>query len=196
MDIKITKAELDPDGRHLLVYRTYDEGTPNERTSINRMPKEILSLRAAEYNLEPEHPDVLDMILLEPFIDMPGLHPLVTAATIVDAHAEVMRHIEAVKQEHGAPAGRMRTLFHAAESSTSSDGLKQAKALLLEHVDPTTVAATKYFRDVGRDRHARGMNSKKSHGQRLQDVMKSRLEAEASERKSRENRTALGTAPS
>jgi hypothetical protein len=153
MDIQIVRAEAIP-GNFILVYRdlTLDDGTV--LNNVERMPKETLAIRAAEYNLETDDPWALDIVLLERF-HRPEvedtLHPLFAAPTIADALKVMKSRIELARDEHGAPKQMpMRSLFHAADKNESTQGLSDAKGLLLEHADPEVRWPVQFNRDMER----------------------------------------------
>src|SRR4051794_7828253 len=111
MDIQITGIELD--GPWIRVQRTVDGEGHGER-----MPKETLAIRAAEYNLEPDDPRALDIVLLEMFYtpdDPDEIHPLYRMRNIDDALNEVLRRIQIVRDQNNI------------------SGLELAHSLLLEH---------------------------------------------------------------
>lgn len=147
MDIQITGAEQV--GKWILISSTRD-GQP----TIMRMPKETLAIRAAEYDLTPDDPRVLDMVLLEGLYqpeDPDEVHPLYSEATVADALATMEERIEQVRNEHGSPKEpQMRSLFHAADLDASTQGLTDAKRVLLEHADPEIMGWVRYNRDTNR----------------------------------------------
>jgi hypothetical protein len=155
MDIQITGAYMDPDGQNIIVTRdiTHEDGTKWEGY-LQRFPKESLAIRAAEYNLEPDDPRVLDILLMEFVVlqeTIGRVHPLYREDTIEEALAIVEKYIDDVKTEHGAPTEpKMRSLFHAADSPKSTQGLTDTKAILLEHADPDIGVFIKMNRDEGR----------------------------------------------
>ena len=135
MDIEITKVEL-VDNRFIHVERIHKDGD-QVWSSINRMPKEILAIRAAEYDLETSDPRVLDAVLLEPFFPSMQdgeVHPLYYSETVADALKELERQIAAAKKRHGAPDH------------------KKAKPLL-DHAPRDIAWAVKHHRDIERGKH-------------------------------------------
>lgn len=149
MDIQIISAELTTDQKSIIVERTFDG-----QRNLTKMPKETLAIRAAEYDLDPEDPRVLDIVLMEQFHepeDPEEIHPLYAAPTVAEALAVVEKRIEQVKTEHGAPAGRMRSLFAAASSPKATPGLGQTKDLLLAHADKEIGIYVKIHRDQNRE---------------------------------------------
>jgi len=147
MDIQIVKAEVQ--GEYILVYRLIDG-----KQNINRMPKQILSVRAAEYDLPVDDPRVLDIVLLEGYYepdDPEEIHPLFSSNTIEDALEAIQKRIEKVRDDNGAPKKMpMRSLFHAADTSESTQGLTEAKEVLLEHADPEIGLWVQINRDEAR----------------------------------------------
>jgi hypothetical protein len=147
VDIQITGAIQS--GKYILISRVVDGAN-----WIERMPKETLAIRAAEYDLEPDDPRVLDQVLLEGFYvpeDPDEIHPLFKEATVADALAIMEQRIEQVRNDNGAPKEpAMRSLFHAADLDASTQGLTDAKRLLLDNVDPDLAQWVKINRDEGR----------------------------------------------
>jgi hypothetical protein len=151
MDIKIESAELSPDGKFIIVVRSFG---PGQGGDIERMPKETLAIRAAEYNLEIDDPMAMDLVMLERFQedqDPNETHPLYASATVEEA-LDIMRvRIENARNLHGAPQDvEHRNLFTAADTPESSQGLKDLKGLFVEHSHPDTAIWVKINRDEGR----------------------------------------------
>src|SRR4051812_20303885 len=98
MDIQIVNV-IDPGDGYLYVIRTLD-GIQQP----NKMPKEMLAIRAAEYNLDVRDPMALDIMLLEPFMtEQDDVHPLYAEAKIEDALTIIWGRVENVRVKHGAP---------------------------------------------------------------------------------------------
>lgn len=152
MDIQITGIE-DPGDGFLYIERTIDGG-PN--LHYNKMPRETLAIRAAEYNLEPDHPKALDIMLMEPFIvlDKPQpYHPLYTCSTIEEALDIVWGQVEDTKTKNGAPEEPvLRSLFLAADLPVpqSTQGLTDVKERLLHYCDDKVPIWVKIYRDKER----------------------------------------------
>lgn len=131
MDIQITNAELVED-RWIHIERLHREGD-KEWTSLHRMPKEILAIRAAEYNLEVDDPRVMDIVLMEPFFPetTDEVHPLYSRGTVAEALTVQESHLQAAKKKHGTPN-------------------KKAHELLRKHAPDDIAWAVKHHRDVER----------------------------------------------
>jgi hypothetical protein len=145
MDIQVTGAtELGEN--FIVIYRTLD-GVPH----ATRPPKEILAIRAAEYNAEVTDPDIIDMVMLEQFIKgvEERYHPLYTES-IDDAREIINGRIEAVKKQHGHPTGELSRLAFAATTDKATPGLKTSLTLLSKHADPSIRADIQTMRDHGR----------------------------------------------
>src|SRR5690242_19096451 len=129
MDIQITGI-VDPNDGFLYIERTIDS-SPN--ILYNKMPRETLAIRAAEYDLSPDDPMAIDMLLMENFIvlDKPQpFHPLHTCETIEEALQIVWGQVEDAKTRNAAPVEpRLRSLFHAADLPVphSTQGLTDVK---------------------------------------------------------------------
>lgn len=152
MDIQIVKAE-ESEGKWIIVWRTITEDDGTVRTYPHRYPNVTLAIRAAEYDLEPDDPRVLDIMLLEDFYPShpDDKHPLFHASSVAEALAIMEERIETIRNEHGAPKEpQMRSLFHAADVEESTQGLTDAKTLFLKHADPSIGWAVKVNRDEGR----------------------------------------------
>jgi|SRR5690349_523038 len=152
MDIQITGI-VDPGDGFLYLERTIDS-SPNKR--YNKMPRETLAIRAAEYNLEPDHPKALDIMLMEPFIvytEPQPFHPLHTCDTIEEALQIVWAQVEDAKTRNQAPTEpHLRSLFHAADLPVpeSTQGLTDVKERLLHYCDDTVPIWVKVYRDEER----------------------------------------------
>jgi hypothetical protein len=146
MDIQIVNV-IDPGDGYLYVIRTLD-GIQQP----NKMPKEMLAIRAAEYNLDVRDPMALDIMLLEPFMtEQDDVHPLYAEAKIEDALSIIWGRVENVRVKHGAPKEpQMRSLFHAADLRESTQGLTDTKKALLHHANPDIGTWVKMNRDTGR----------------------------------------------
>jgi hypothetical protein len=146
MDIQVTGA-VELGENFIVIYRTLD-GTPH----ATRPPKEILAIRAAEYNAEVTDPDIIDMVMLEQFIK--GVdekyHPLYVES-IDDAREIVNARIEAVKKLHGHPTGEMSRLSFAATTDKATPGLKTSLGLLAKHADQRIREDIQTMRDHGRE---------------------------------------------
>lgn len=152
MDIQITGVE-DPDDGFLYVARTIDNST---NIHYNKMPREMLAFRAAEYNIAPDDPMALDIMLMEPFIvytKPQPFHPLHTCETIEEALQIVWAQVEDAKTRNQAPKEpRLRSLFHAADLPVpeSTQGLTDVKERLLNYCDDTVPIWVKVYRDEER----------------------------------------------
>ncbi len=115
---------------------TYVSRIEGGAESIERMPRETLAIRAAEYNLEVDDPRALEIVLLERFYnaeDPDEIHPLYKMRNIDDALNEAQRRIQVVKDEHNVT------------------GLEVAKDVLLEHAPNDIAWAVQHQRDIARD---------------------------------------------
>lgn len=148
MDIQIVDSHEYYDPNFVVIRRTLD-GMP----FAQRQPKDVLFLRAAEYNLEPDDPRVLDMVLLECFTVWDPtmvVAPLYQQIDIEEALSIVEGKIEDVRVEHGAPEEpMMRQLFTAADLEESTEGLTLAKTILFKG-DHRVMPWHKIMRDEGR----------------------------------------------
>jgi hypothetical protein len=154
MDIVVSESTYFQ-GRFIVVSRTLRENDV-EWTNLERMPRETLAIRAAEYDLEPEDDFVLDLVMLERFVpvtwDTTDVHPLFSADTVKDA-LEIMRdRVESARVEHGSPRGRNRMLAAAVRNGVASDGLVAAHRLCMDSADPRVVRPIRYMRDRERER--------------------------------------------
>jgi AcrR family transcriptional regulator len=166
MDIQIVDAiEV---GRNLEIRRTFD----TTHVDVHRMPREILAIRAAEYNLEVDDPFALDLLLLERFIDVnpEETPPLYSRSTIAEAVEEMKNRIEVVRATHGSPAEPRRLLAHGIDAGIATDGLVEAQRLLLKHVHEDIIEPTKFFRNEIRA-HVRRQKSRLPLPAELQGAM-------------------------
>jgi hypothetical protein len=137
MDIQITGITDRNDG-FLYLERTID-GAPIPQ--YNKMPTQTLAIRAAEYDLSPDDPMALDIVLMENFIvlDKPQpFHPLHTCKTIDEALRIVWAQVEDAKTRNDAPEEpHLRSLFRAADLPVpqSTQGLTDVKERLLNYCD-------------------------------------------------------------
>lgn len=151
MDITITEAEL-VEGRYLrLVSVAIDAG--KERVALMQMPKETLAIRAAEYDVEVDDPFALELVMREHLIRSDDfVAPLYTDLSAQELRAEMDRRLEAVRVEHGAPAGADRLIARAVELDKASDGMVEAHRLFLTHADPDIREVVQEYRDRERAR--------------------------------------------
>jgi hypothetical protein len=145
MDIQILSGAHE-ENQYIDLIRTYD-GHPNK----HRYPKEILAIRAAEYNLEWDDPRVLDMVLLEHLIPDPEerFHPLY----LMDPHEAievVSNRIEVVKQQHDAPEGDAGKLLLAADTDAATLGLKKTKKEMFQRAPRDIDWIIRHHRDSTR----------------------------------------------
>lgn len=147
MDITIVDGELSESRyTHVMRDEVYEDGTAG--THIHRMPKEILSLRAAEYDLPVDDPRVLDMVLLEHLIltdDLPDPHPLFAADSVKDALKQMEKMLDILRERHGQPKEKF-----LANAKNPSQGLIVVQGLLHAHTDSSVIEPVKYFRDKER----------------------------------------------
>jgi hypothetical protein len=152
VDIEIVGAE--PEGaNYLVVARTLDG-----ELNLERMPRETLAIRAAEYDLEPDDDFILDMVLLERFDepeDPEELHPLFATSTIKGALKVMHSRIDVVRTTHGAPRNANRVLARAVANGAASKGLVRAQKLLIKNADRDVDEPVRKFRDRERERLAR-----------------------------------------
>jgi hypothetical protein len=155
MDIQISGVEQ-ISSEFIVVYRDITIDGVFYKACPNRMPKETLSIRAAEYDLELDNPFALDLLLLEnyiPNVDMDEIPPLFTTDTIEEAVSIMEERVEDARNEHGAPKEpMMRSLFHAAELDESTQGLTDVKRMLFKHHDKEIGRWVKINRDMGKSR--------------------------------------------
>lgn len=157
MDIQITGVQ-DPDDGFLYIERTIDGGAVPH---LNKMPRETLAIRAAEYNLQPDDPRAMDIMLMEPFIvlDKPQIYaPLYTCSDIDEALEIVWGHVEDAKTRNGAPEHPvLRSLFRAADLPVpeSTQGLTDVKERLLNYCDDTVHIWVQAHRDNARKGYKR-----------------------------------------
>lgn len=145
MDIQITDA-MELGDEFVVIHRTLD-GMPH----VSRRPKEILAIRAAEYNAEVTDADIIDMVMLEQFITgiREKFHPLFIES-IDDAREIVNARIAEAKARHGHPTGKMSSLAFAAASGKATPGLGRTLTLLNQHADSSIRADIQTMRDHGR----------------------------------------------
>jgi hypothetical protein len=152
MDIQITGVE-DPDDGFLYVARTIDGGAVPH---LNKMPRDMLAIRAAEYNLAPDDPKAMDIMLMEPFIVLEKpqpYHPLHTCDTIDEALEIVWAQVEDAKTRDDAPKDPiLRSLFRAADLPVpeSTQGLTDVKERLLNYCDDKAPIWVTVHRDENR----------------------------------------------
>lgn len=146
MDITITGAEYK--NGTVEITRSHSENGETWE-SIHRMPSWTLAARAAEYDLEPTDPFVLDLVLLEPFLVHPpeDVAPLHSAATVTEALATMRSRVEDARVAHGSPAGKNRIMAQAVKNGAASEGLVQAAELLSKYADPKVVPLVRSIRD-------------------------------------------------
>lgn len=152
MDIQIVDVQYGGD-RWLHVHRTLDGVL-----QINRMPREMLAMRAAEYNLELDDPFALDMMLLENFYpnhDPEASHPLHVSETIEEAVVVMKERIEWVRNEHNAPQGANRMIADAIANSAATQGAVDTQRLLIKHGDKGVIQPVQFFRDKIREEKKR-----------------------------------------
>jgi hypothetical protein len=152
MDIQITGIR-DPGDGFLYIERTIDGGTVPHQ---NKMPKESLAIRAAEYNIEPDDPIALNMLLMENFIVLSQPqphHPLHTCDDIGEALEIVMAQVEDAKTRNGAPTEpHLRCLYAAADLPVpeSTQGLTDVRERLLNYCDDSIPIWVRVHRDENR----------------------------------------------
>lgn len=149
MDISIEKAALH--SPYIIVNRLVDG-----QVWIERAPKEILAIRAAEYDLEPDDDFVLDLVLLEPFmvtVEAPGtVHPLFRCDTVADALEEMHARVGEAQEVHGAPKGKNRAMAAAVRNGAASAGLLEVHHRYHKYADPRVRGPVQTLRDAERDR--------------------------------------------
>lgn len=152
MDIQITGIK-DPGDGFLYIERTIDGG---EVPHKEKMPRETLAIRAAEYNIPPDDPRAMDIMLMELFIvyrEPQPYHPLHTCDTIDEALEIVWAQVEDAKERNGAPKEPiLRSLFLAADLPVpeSTQGLTDVKGKLLNYCDDKAPHWVKVHRDENR----------------------------------------------
>jgi hypothetical protein len=154
MDITITNGEISYDPRFLHVHRTgvgrdssFHYGPSG--SNIERLPKETVAIRAAEYGLPMDHPKALDMVLLEHLIpgeEYPEFHPLFTDG-VKEGLAFMDAMMDKVRAKHGEPRN---VKFLALAKSNVSRGLVTSRELLWTHADENLRSAVEHFRDQQR----------------------------------------------
>lgn len=167
-DIEIVHAEVVWD-KFVHIMRRHTEGD-RVWESLQRMPKETLALRAFEYDGHYEDPKFLDHVLLEHLIETSGdeqFHPLFTEE-IPKALEIVEDRIEGVRTSYGAPQGENRLMAHAVSNKAASKGLVVVRDLLLRNADDKLRDPVVFFRDMERQRVAKG---NRSLGEEMTDMM-------------------------
>lgn len=123
-----------------------------------RWPKETLGIRAAEYDLEPEDPEVLELVMLEPWVtefDPHEVHPLFAAKSVAKALDIMRARLERVREVHGSPKDpAKRMLARAVANGHATRGLVLAHGHFHKHVHPGLVVPVQAMRDEGREIHA------------------------------------------
>lgn len=150
MDIQITGATVHQGTSWLIVARTLD-GALN----LERMPRETLAIRAAEYDLDPEDPFALDLVLLERFYspaDPEEIHPLFAAPSVAAAERAMRERIAEVQDAHGAPVGKLRPLAAAIAAGKATEGAGKAHRHLQRGANPQVRGAVQFLRDRERER--------------------------------------------
>jgi hypothetical protein len=152
VDIQIVGAE--PEGQNFLVVARTLDGELN----LERYPREVLAIRAAEYDLEPDDDFVLDLVLLERFDEPENVeetHPLFAASTVKGALKVMHSRIDTVRTVHGAPRNANRMMARAVANKAASKGLVRAQNLLVKNADRDVDEPVRRLRDLERERMAR-----------------------------------------
>ena len=131
---------------------------------MHKLPKLALCVRAYEYDLDPEDPLALDMVLrthFHPFTGKPpiakdGLDPLFTLPTIDAAVANMEDRLEEVRVDRKAPAAETgaRRLAGAIETKVATKALVSVRSQLLKATDKRLAEPVAYYRDQLRDQIA------------------------------------------
>lgn len=159
MDIKVTTPKGNVTSEFIFVTRMHDD-----EKVLHRYPKDILAIRAAEYDLEIDDPVVFDIVMLEYLIVEPEdqeFHPLFAEEEVSSALSIVRSRIDVVKQEHGAPEGDAGILFLAADDPASTPGLKISRDLHLSESDRSIRPWIKHRRDQVKKQVQHQMTQKK-----------------------------------
>jgi len=153
MDIQVYKAEIySRDPEYTVIWRSLDTIYP----LAQKCPKDLLALRAAEYNLDIEDPRAFDMVMMEMWVSTPEeevIHPLYRCEYIEESLEIVMSRVDEAKKTHGHPEDKW-SLFHAADlpEPESTKGLTDSKEIFLTRADKDVMRWQKIMRDEGRKR--------------------------------------------
>jgi hypothetical protein len=130
---------------------------------IDRMPQSILSMHAAEYNLDPEDDFVLDLILLQRHLifDDASQHPLWASDTLEEAVDAMKNLIEGVRVMHGSPEGENRMMAAAIRNNAASEGLVTSHGLLVSKIDTRVIDPIRAMTHSKRERHKKMRGTKK-----------------------------------
>jgi hypothetical protein len=156
-----TIVAVEDKGDSIWVRSTIGEGE-GAYPDTHMIPKLALGVRAAEYDLDPEDPRVLDMILRlphhpetgKPRIERAdGRPPLYYLPTVAEAIDFMDARVEEVRVDRLAPAADTgnRMLADAVTNKAATKGLVQARDHLLKSVDKRLVEPIQYYRDQIRD---------------------------------------------
>lgn len=137
-----------------------------ELPEIHYIPPLSLGIRASEYDMDPEDPRVLEMILRlhhhpetgeAKIEDHQGRPPLYTMKTVAAAADFIGERIEEVRVDRIAPAAETgnRMLADAVGNKAATKALVQVRSRLLKAVDKRLVEPVQYYRDAERERVAR-----------------------------------------
>jgi hypothetical protein len=160
-----TMVDVTDRGENIRLYSLVGE-EGNQLPDIHYIPKIALGIRAAEYDLDPEDPRVLEMILRihhhsdtgKPRIEREdGRPPLYTMETVAAARDFIGDRIEEVRVDRKAPAIETgaRMLAGAIENRVATEALVQARSMLLKFVDKRLVEPVQHYRDQMREEVAR-----------------------------------------
>jgi len=155
-----TIVSVSSDDDHLYILSVIGEN-PNANPYPHKLPKLALCIRAFEYDLDPEDPLALDLVLRthyysdtgNPPIEQNGIHPLFLLPTVAEAAAFVEDRIEEVRADRLAPEVETgaRMLAGAVETKVATKALVSVRSQLLKATDRRLAEPVAYYRDQIRD---------------------------------------------
>lgn len=164
--MRITITDSDADDEFIYVRRTIEDWPDRDPVvlGIEKMPAWTHVARAAEYDLDPADPIVMDMVLLENFHTVAtgehdDVHPLFAEESVAKALSVMRSRLVTVRKFVKAPTKAPHTrLWTAADTDEASAGLVTLKRIT---VDRTKVhAAMASHVQAARD-HQRGIMAQK-----------------------------------
>jgi hypothetical protein len=135
---------------------------PNVWPHQHKMPKLTLAFRAAEYDMDPEDPFALDLVMREyfyhdtdkPHYEKGGVHPLFYLPSVEEARTFMESRIEEVRVDRKAPQGDSRLLAGAVKAKAATKALVEVRDIFLKSVDKRVAEPIQFYRDQSRDRMA------------------------------------------
>lgn len=152
-----TIVDVKSDDRFLYV-ATVIGPDPDVYPHQHKMPKTILTIRAAEYDLDVEDPLVLDMVLRDHHYHeigdyhVNGIHPLFYMPSVEEAKSFMSDKIEEVRVDRIAPEFETgnRLLAGAIQNKVATKALVSVRDQLLQAFDRRLAEPIQYYRDKGR----------------------------------------------